>query len=67
MKEFDKFEPRRPLSKEQKDARKELRAADARVAMAEHEKTTEAFTKNRERRKPSGSLVRLARLPTKRG
>lgn len=57
MKEFDKFEPRRPLSKEQKDARKELRAADARVAMAEHEKITEAFAKNRERLKAE----RLAR------
>ena len=45
----DKFEPRKPLSKEQKQARKERRAADARVATAENAKTTEEFAKNRER------------------
>ena len=50
-------EPREPLSKEQKHARKALKEADAKVAMAEHEKTTEAFDKNRERLKAE----RLAR------
>jgi hypothetical protein len=57
MKKPEKYErPPRP-SKEQLQARKELRAADARVAMAEHEKATEAFAKNPERLKAE----RLAR------
>ena len=43
------FEPRKPLTKEERQARQELRAADARVAMAEHESAAEAFAKNRER------------------
>ena len=57
MNEFDKYEPRKPLSKEQKQARKELRATEAKVAMAEHENAAEAFAKNRERLKAE----RLAR------
>ncbi len=48
-KEPDEFERPKSLSKEEKQARKELRAADARVAMAEHENAAEAFAKNRER------------------
>lgn len=52
MKTPDWFEPRRKQpSKEQKEARKALKEADARVAMAEHEKAAEAFAKNRERLK----------------
>jgi hypothetical protein len=43
--------------KEQKQARKELRQVEARVAMAEHENAAEAFAKNRERLKAE----RLAR------
>ena len=50
-------EPRKPLLKEQKQARKELRQVEARVAMAEHENAAEAFAKNRERLKAE----RLAR------
>ena len=58
MKTPDWFERRRKLpSKEEKQARKAVREADARVAMAEHEKATEAFAKNRERLKAE----RLAR------
>jgi hypothetical protein len=58
MKAPDWFEPRRKQpSKEQKEARKALKEADARVAMAEHEKAAEAFAKNRERLKAE----RLAR------
>ncbi|MDR6302746.1 hypothetical protein GGQ85_000422 [Nitrobacter vulgaris] len=49
MKEFDKFEPRRPLSKEQKQARKERREAEARLATAENVKAAEAFARNRKR------------------
>ena len=53
----DEFERRKLPSREEKQARKELRAADARVAMAEHEKAAEAFAKNRKRLKAE----RLAR------
>jgi hypothetical protein len=57
MKTPDKFERPKRLSKEQLQARKALKEADARVAMAEHEKATEEFAKNRERLKAE----RLAR------
>jgi hypothetical protein len=57
MKKPQEFERRQPLSKEQKQARNELRAAEARVAMAQHESAAEAFAKNRERLKAE----RLAR------
>ena len=50
-------QPHTPLSKEEKLARKELREAEAKVAMAEHENAAEAFAKNRERLKAE----RLAR------
>lgn len=53
----DKFERRPPLSKEQKQARKERREAAARVATAENAKAAEQFAKNRERLKAE----RLAR------
>ena len=43
--------------KEQKQARKELRQVEARVAMAEHENAAEAFAKSCERLKAE----RLAR------
>jgi hypothetical protein len=49
MKAPYKFERAEPVSKEQKQARKELRATEAKVAMAEHENAAEAFAKNRER------------------
>ena len=51
MKKPQEFERRQPLSKELKQARNELRAAEARVAMAQHESAAEAFAKNRERLK----------------
>jgi hypothetical protein len=57
MKAPDWFKPSKPLSKEQKEARKALKEADARVAMAKHENAAEAFAKNRERLKAE----RLAR------
>jgi hypothetical protein len=58
MKAPDWFKPRRKLpSKEEKEARKTLKEADARVAMAEHEKAAGEFAKNRERLK----VERLAR------
>ena len=57
MKTSGECEPRKPISKEEREARKVLREADARVAMAEHEKAAKAFDKNRERLKAE----RLAR------
>jgi hypothetical protein len=57
MKTPDKFERSEPLSKEQRQVRKELRASEARLAMAEHENAAEAFVRNRERLKAE----RLAR------
>ena len=57
MRKPKKSERRKLPSKEERQARKELREADARVAMAKHEKATEAFAKNRERLKTE----RLAR------
>jgi hypothetical protein len=51
------YEPPKPLSNEEKQARKELRAADARLAMAEHESAAKAFDRNRQRLKAE----RLAR------
>jgi hypothetical protein len=53
----DWFKPSKPRSKGEKEARKALKEADARVAMAEHEKAADAFDKNRERLKAE----RLAR------
>ena len=43
------FEPRKPLSKEERDARKALRDGDAKSALTEHANTARAFDKNRER------------------
>ena len=49
MKALDNFERRKPLSKEEKQARKERQEAAARIAMAENAKPAEAFARNRER------------------
>ena len=43
------FEPRKPLSKEVREARKVLRDGDAKSAMTEHANAAKAFDKNRER------------------
>jgi hypothetical protein len=43
------YEPRKPISKEVREARKALREADAKLAMTEHANATKAFDKNRER------------------
>lgn len=43
------YEPRKPISKEEREARKELRDTDAKLAMTEHGDAAEAFNKNRER------------------
>ena len=43
------YEPRKPISKEVREARKALREADAKSAMIEHANAAKAFDKNRER------------------
>jgi hypothetical protein len=60
MKKPDKFERPKPLSKEEKQARKERREAAARIATAENAKAAEEFARNRERLKAK----RLAREAT---
>jgi hypothetical protein len=57
------FEPRMPLSKEEKQARKERREAAARVAMAENANAAEAFARNRDRLRAE-RLAREAGEPT---
>jgi F0F1-type ATP synthase epsilon subunit len=49
MKAPDEFERRNPLSREEKQARKERKEAAARVATAENAKAAEEFARNRER------------------
>ncbi len=51
------FEPTKPITKAERDARKAFRQVDAKKAMTEHEVATKAFSKNRERLKAE----RLAR------
>jgi hypothetical protein len=51
------FEPIKPITKAERDARKAFRQVDAKKAMSEHEVATKAFSKNRERLKAE----RLAR------
>ena len=51
------YEPANPLSKEQREARKLFREADAEAARSDRERTEKAFNENRERLKAE----RLAR------
>lgn len=66
-KEFDKFEPRKPLSKEQKQARKERRETDARMATAENAKAAEEFARNRERLRAERLAREAGAVPKKAG
>jgi hypothetical protein len=52
-----KFEPSKPITKAERDARKAFRQVDAKQAMTEHEIAQKAFSTNRERLKAE----RLAR------
>ena len=52
-----KFEPSKPITKVERDARKAFRQVDAKKAMTEHEIVQKAFHANRERLKAE----RLAR------
>jgi hypothetical protein len=50
-------EPIKPISKEEREARKAFREVEAKAAMTEHGRAEKAFSKNRERLKAE----RLAR------
>lgn len=45
----EEYQPRKPISKEEREARKVLRDADAKLAMTEHANAAKAFDKNRDR------------------
>jgi hypothetical protein len=45
------FEPTKPITKAEREARKAFRQVDARKAMTEHQIAQDAFSKNRERLK----------------
>jgi hypothetical protein len=45
------FEPPKPITKEQREARKAFRQVDAKLAMTEHQIAEKAFAANRERLK----------------
>jgi hypothetical protein len=51
------FQPPKPITKAERDARKAFRQVDAKTAMTEHEIAQKAFSANRERLKAE----RLAR------
>jgi len=57
------YEPRKPISKEEREARKELRDADAKSAMIDHANATKAFDKNRERLKAERLAREAVELP----
>lgn len=56
------FEPRKPISKTERDTRKAFRQVDAEKAMSEHEIAQKAFADNRERLKAE-RLQREAKAP----
>ncbi|UPK28404.1 hypothetical protein [Bradyrhizobium sp. 195] len=56
-KEFGEYEPPKPISKAEREARKAFRQVDAEKAMSEHALAEKAFAQNRERLKAE----RLAR------
>jgi hypothetical protein len=56
------FEPPKPITKAERQARKAFRQVDARKALAEHEQTQRAFNENRERLRAE----RIARETVKR-
>jgi hypothetical protein len=56
------FEPTKPITKAERDARKAFRQVDAEKAMTEHEVAQKAFSDNRERLKAE-RLAREAATP----
>ena len=68
-----KFEPSKPITKAERDARKAFRQVDAKKAMTEHEIAQKAFSANRERlkaerltREATGTPVAAKKAKTKK-
>ena len=68
-----KFEPQKPITKVERDARKAFRQLDAEKAMTEHEIAQKAFSANRERlkgerltREAAGTPVAANKAKTKK-
>jgi hypothetical protein len=57
------FEPPKPITKEQREARKAFRQLDAKQAMTEHEIAEKAFSANRERLKAERLTREATRTP----
>jgi hypothetical protein len=69
-----KFEPPKPITKVERDARKAFRKVDAEKAMTEHEIAQKAFSANRERlkgerltREAAGTPAAVKKAKTKKG
>ena len=69
-----KFEPPKPITKVERDARKAFRQVDAQKAMTEHEIAQKAFSNNRERlkaerlaREAAGPPPAKTKAPTAKG
>jgi len=60
------FEPTKPISKAQRDARKAFRQVDAEKAMTEHDIAQKAFSNNRERLKAERLAREAAELKAKK-
>jgi hypothetical protein len=67
------FEPPKPMTKAERDARKAFRQVDAKKAMTEHEIAQKAFSANRERlkaerltREATGTPVAAKKAKTKK-
>ena len=67
------FEPPKPITKAEREARKAFRQGGAKMAMTEHEIAQKAFAANRERlkaerlmREATGTLVSAKKAKTKK-
>ena len=67
------FEPPKPITKAEREARKAFRQLDAKTAVTEHEIAQKAFAANRERlkaerlmREATGTLVSAKKAKTKK-
>jgi hypothetical protein len=58
------FQPTKPITKEEREARKAFREVDAEKAMSEHEIAQSAFSANRERLKAERLAREAAGTPT---
>ena len=66
-KKTSEFEPTKPMTKAEREARKAFRQVDAGKAMTEHETAQRAFSANRERLKAERLEREAAGTPKKKG